>query len=204
MQLVICYPLPSPPAKYKPFLHLQEFEKSCLLPRDTRLLTCIPSQPMPILHHTIFIPNLHLSLCVWKPLKCYAMCFIANGNLLSGSFQSQQKPLKTLKKNVNPFGQPSLSFKGTVEKEYVVHWQTLKICSPAIHDMSRHTKYLFTSSASCRHTECISCNTIKNWKLQHVVFPPLNNVCTPLYHKLSVVLNFFLMSLSHALESSFS
>ena len=37
------------------------------------------------------IPNLHLSLRLWKPLKCHARCFIASGNLFSGLFKNQQK-----------------------------------------------------------------------------------------------------------------
>ena len=50
-----------------------------------------------------------------------------------------------------------LSFESTVEKEYVVHWRTLYICSSAIHDISSHTKYSFTSSAGCHHAQSISC-----------------------------------------------
>jgi len=36
---------------------------------------------------TFSVPNLHLSLCIWKQLKINAMCFIASGNVFSGSFK---------------------------------------------------------------------------------------------------------------------
>jgi len=41
---------------------------------------------------------------VWKPLITHAMCFITNGNLVSGSFQSQQKFFKnTVKLKIETF-----------------------------------------------------------------------------------------------------
>ena len=36
-----------------------------------------PSQQAPAPVRTVSVPNLHLSLCVWKPLKAHATCFIA-------------------------------------------------------------------------------------------------------------------------------
>ena len=50
-------------------------------------------------YHTISVPNLHLSLCVWKPLKTRWMCFIAGGNLFGGSFQSLRNVLINTKGN---------------------------------------------------------------------------------------------------------
>ena len=35
---------------------------------------------------TVSVPKMHLSLCVWKPLKTQGTCFIANGNLFSVFF----------------------------------------------------------------------------------------------------------------------
>jgi len=65
--------------------------------------------------------------------------------------------------------------------------------------MLSHTEHLSISSASCHHPECNSCKITESWKLQPVVSSPLENVATPLYHKLSVALNFLHMSLSHSL-----
>jgi len=63
-------------------------------------------QPVSAPTRTISDPNLHLSLCVWKSLKAHATCFIADRNLFSGSFQSQQKLLKNIvNQNVKPFNQ---------------------------------------------------------------------------------------------------
>jgi len=45
---------------------------------------------------TVSVQNLPLSLGVWKPPKTHAMCFIASGNLCSGSFQSQQELLENI------------------------------------------------------------------------------------------------------------
>ena len=66
--------------------------------------------------------------------------------------------------------------------------------------MPSHTQHSFNSSASRLHAKRISCTITENWKLQSVVSPPLENVAIPLYHKLSVALNFLLTSFSHALS----
>jgi len=47
--------------------------------------------------------------------------------------------------------------------------------------------------------ERIYCKITESWRLQSVVSLSLENVAAPLYHKLSVALNFLLVSLSHAL-----
>jgi len=79
----------------------------------------------------------------------------------------------------------------------------LFICSSTIHGMPSHTKHSCTSSASCHHPERISCKIADRWKHQSVVSPPMENVATPLYRKLSAPLNFLLLSISrHALRSS--
>ena len=49
-----------------------------------------------------------------------------------------------------------------------------------------------------RRTKDISYKITEIWNLQSVISSPLENVSTPLYHQLSVALNFSLMSLSHA------
>jgi len=67
----------------------------------------------------------------------------------------------------------------------------LYIRSSAIHDMSSHIKYSFTSRGSCHHAKDISCKVIESWKVQSVVSPPLENVAATLYHKLSVVKSSF-------------
>jgi len=107
-----------------------------------------------------------------------------SGTLISGSFRSQQKLIKTLLcKNVKPFSQLSaLLSRSTVETGYVVHWRVLYICFSAIHDMTIDTKHSFIRGASCHHAKRISCKISEIRKFQYVVSPPLENVCTPLYH----------------------
>jgi len=65
--------------------------------------------------------------------------------------------------------------------------------------MTGHAKHSFSNSASCHHAERISCKITERWKIQSIVSPLLENVATPLREKLSVVLNFLLVSLSPAL-----
>jgi len=72
--------------------------------------------------------------------------------------------------------------------------------SSAIHKMPSLTKHSFTISVGCDDTERISWKITESWKLQSVVSPLLENVAATLYHKLSMALHFFLMSLSHALN----
>jgi len=67
-----------------------------------------------------------------------------------------------------------------------------------MNNMPSHSQQLFISS--CQHAEHISCKINVIYKLQSVVLPTLENVASPLYHKLSVALNFLLMSFSQALS----
>jgi len=66
-----------------PALHPQEFEKSCPLP------------PRRFLTHPAMFPS-QTCTCHRKPLKTHVTCFIASGNLCSGSFQNQRKSLKNI------------------------------------------------------------------------------------------------------------
>jgi len=83
------------PAKFKPSpAGIWEF-----LPAPSRhpqILACTrplgPVNPHP--PRTVSVPKLHHSLCVWKPLKTHAVCFITGGNLFSGLFLCQRKAWK--------------------------------------------------------------------------------------------------------------
>ena len=148
---------------------------------------------------TVSVPNLHLSLCTWKPQRSLATCF----NLFNGSFQNKQV-LKTLQsKTVKPLSQLCAQLSWLWQhywKKYVIHWRTLSICSSALHGMPIHTEHSFASNATCHHAERISCKVTETGKLQSVVSPTLENVATPSYHKLYVKLNVLLTPLSHALN----
>jgi len=126
---------PLRPARSKP---AQEFVKFCLLSTRTRRLPArtrpahLPSTHPP--HPHCFCPNfpsLHLSLSVWKLLKTHSMFFIDGDNWFIGSLQRERKLLKkkhcklkmlNLSDNLERF---FLSFKSTIQEEYVVHWRTL-------------------------------------------------------------------------------
>ena len=75
----------------------------------------------------------------------------------------------------------------------------------AVHNMPNHTKHSFTSSAGCYNSwaKRFSCKISESWKLHSVALPPLENVSKASYHKFSAALNSVIMSLPHALESSF-
>jgi len=91
-----------------------------------------------------------------------------------------------------------LSFKSTVKKEHGVHWWAPEICSSAIQDqdMPSYAIHSCTSSACCHHAERILARSVRagNWNLWWS-----HHHLTPLQHKLSVALSFFLMAISHTL-----
>jgi len=155
---------------------------------------------MPAPPRTVSVPNLHLPLCVWKPLKAHAICFIAGGNVFSDVLKSTEALKKYWSKTVQYFshlGRFFLSLKSTVQKENVVHWRTLQIFPSAIHDMSGHTGHLFASSASCYQAERISCKS--NWELEaRICGLATTEICR--YTLVPQALRFSLMSLSHALD----
>ena len=69
--------------------------------------------------------------------------------------------------------------------------------------MPSHIKNSFTSCVRCHHAERICYKIAEIWKPQSGISPPQANISAPLYHKLSIALNFFLISLLHGIGSTF-
>jgi len=96
-----------------------------------------------------------------------------------------------------------LSFKNTVQKEYLVLWQTLYValllfttCPLPSHP---YTVQSFVSSGSCHHVNVLLQD---HWELETPIcgLATTGEWCYTLYHKNFVTLNFLFMSLSHALS----
>ena len=144
---------------------------------------------------TVSAPNLRLWLCVRKPQKFmqYIASLVATCSVvrLKVNWLTLNKHCRVkmwnLSVNLQRF---FLGFKSTVRKEYVVYWRALQICYSAILFMACLT---LLSARSLAARVAITLNSFRtrdteSWKLQSVVAPPLENVVTPLYHKLSVAL----------------